>query len=110
MLDSIPGGDEMKSLLGESLYNFWTQLTACIDENMTWNGHGTKAARHGNMSTNIVGAVRRCALCMRGKTAWDSWSSLEKRREQSSKRTKMSMPKRFIGFMKNPRPITMENG
>lgn len=32
MLDSIPDGDEMKSLLGESLYDVWTQLTACIDE------------------------------------------------------------------------------
>ena len=32
MLDSIPGGDEMKSLLGDSLYDVWTQLTACIDE------------------------------------------------------------------------------
>lgn len=32
MLDSIPGGDEMKSLLEESLYDVWTQLTPCIDE------------------------------------------------------------------------------
>ena len=110
MLDRIPSGDEMKSLLGESLYNFWTQLTACIDEKYdmerTWN-KGGKAWKY---EYKYRRAVRRCALCMRGKTAWDSWSSLEKRREQSSKRTKMSMPKRFIGFMKNPRPITMENG
>ena len=32
MLERIPGGDEMKNLLGESLYDVWTQLTACIDE------------------------------------------------------------------------------
>lgn len=32
MFDSIPGGDEMKSLLEESLYDVWTQLTPCIDE------------------------------------------------------------------------------
>ena len=110
MLDSIPGGDEMKSLLGDSLYDVWTQLTACIDETYdmerTWN----KGSRHGNMSTNIVGAVRHCALCMRGKTVWDLWSSLEKRREQSSKRTKMPMPKKFSRFMKNPRPIMMGSG
>ena len=31
MLKRIPGGDEMKNLLGESLYDVWTQLTACID-------------------------------------------------------------------------------
>lgn len=44
MLDSIPSGDEMKSLLGESLYDVWTQLTACIDEKydmeQTWNKGG----------------------------------------------------------------------
>ena len=44
MLDSIPGGDEMKSLLGDSLYDVWTQLTACIDETYdmerTWNKGG----------------------------------------------------------------------
>ena len=44
MLDSIPDGDEMKSLLGESLYDVWTQLTACIDETYdmerTWNKGG----------------------------------------------------------------------
>lgn len=110
MLDSIPDGDEMKSLLGESLYDVWTQLTACIDETYDMDGHGTKAARHGNMSTNIVGAARHCALCMPGKTVWDLWLSLEKRSEQSLKQTKMSMPKRFSRFMKNPRPIMMENG
>ena len=44
MLDSIPDGDEMKSLLGDSLYDVWTQLTACIDETYdmerTWNKGG----------------------------------------------------------------------
>ena len=44
MLDSIPGGDEMKSLLGDSLYDVWTQLTACIDEKYDmerlWNNGG----------------------------------------------------------------------
>ena len=44
MLKRIPGGDEMKNLLGESLYDVWTQLTACIDEKYdmerTWNKGG----------------------------------------------------------------------
>lgn len=44
MLERIPGGDEMKNLLGESLYDVWTQLTACIDEKYdmerTWNKGG----------------------------------------------------------------------
>ncbi|WP_394265984.1 DUF3788 domain-containing protein [Anaerotignum sp.] len=31
MLDVIPSREEMKALVGESLYDVWSQLTACID-------------------------------------------------------------------------------
>ncbi len=110
MLDSIPDGDEMKSLLGESLYDVWTQLTACIDETYdmerTWN-KGGKAWKY---EYKYRRAARHRALCMHGKTVWDLWSSLEKRNEQNLKRTKISMPKRSSRFMKNPRPIMMGSG
>lgn len=44
MLDITPSGDEMKNLLGESLYDVWTQLVACIDKKYDmehiWNKGG----------------------------------------------------------------------
>lgn len=44
MLDVIPGREEMKALVGESLYDVWTQLTACIDAKydmeQIWNKGG----------------------------------------------------------------------
>lgn len=110
MLERIPGGDEMKNLLGESLYDVWMQLTACIDEKYemerTWN-KGGKAWKY---EYKYRRAASRCALYMHEKTVWALWLSSEKRSEQSLKRTKMPLPKRCSRFMKNHRPIMMENG
>lgn len=107
--DIIPSGETMKGLVGESLYDVWTQLIPCIDEKYG-SIDETKTARHGNMRTNVVEAARRCALSMRGKAVWDLWSSLEKRNGLRLKRTKTPMPKRFSRFMRKLKPIMVESG
>lgn len=44
MLDTIPGAEEMITLVGESRYNVWNQLNALIEEKYdmecTWNKGG----------------------------------------------------------------------
>lgn len=110
MLEQIPDEKAMVALLGQSLYDLWTQLCLLIDEKYDMKLCGILAERHGLMNTNTVVVEKCCVRFMREKIAWASWSFWERANGKNLKWSGRIFLKNVARLMMVRKPITMANG
>lgn len=110
MLEQIPDEKAMVALLGQSLYDLWTQLCLLIDEKYDMEHLWNSGGRAGLMNTNTVVVEKRCVHFMREKIAWASWSFWERANGKNLKWSGRIFLKNVARLMMVRKPITMANG